>query len=1558
MTSIDIYVRETPQNLRETPQVYEPYAVRQSQIFIGDDLRTLLANPQFVQARDDAFDGWTPEVMDIRVTADGIVLVRGNPGEEWRNTHFRTDNLQAQAIARKTQMAWQRLQELRENSREPSPRPLRSPSPLRGREVVYEREAPRELTERLHKLERENHDLRSRLDRMELQRQLDTLGRQLTGVEARLDRENETTRGLAEQIASLRSEIQKGQAATIDHLKTNNEDLQGGKNGSLTQDIETARVATDEANRARDDLAAQLEKTKEALGQLRDENEDNRAACEQVEGDLTRINQAIQTRDHRPGETSIDATNRFVDTIEGQLTTLGEQVGELAPLREKARAYDAAERQQQAALAPLSQTIDVGIDSIDALPGDVYMVLAAAKTSEASPPTDQFEQAQAEFETDRAATEKITQAREALTENPQRVDDELEQLKPENEDNRAAREQAEGELSRINQAIQKGDHSGENPIDAINQFVDTIKKQSATLGEQTEELDLLRETAEAYEEAQRKQQAALATLSKTLGVNIDSIDTLPGAVSTALAAAKARETQLARQSAATKGELTEQLGIAQRKVKRLEAAAQQVAAKHAETVEELESKAKRTEARVKEAKANARELSLELCDKTSALEAEKSKTSGQARELAAFRDQVSFLETQAIEAGEREAQLRETMRGLQGTVADNEGESHSQKRILDRLQGELTAAQEENRTVTQALEEAREALRKATREHKASTREQASTIDTLTRQVEALKRKVAQAESNEEEQTRTLQAAKEAKREAEKQHRVLTAQLEDLRGENEVLKRKVGRKDQTIERQKAELTKAREECSEAVMRQSEMRGTHQSEENRLETRVEELTDALREAKQARDGSSNRNGELQRELTEMRQELQEAKGLLEAKEQAQARLIEQLARSNEEKRRLSELLGTIESYERTCAYLRTAPRSLEEELGAAQFNGPKYTLLPGDIKSLIEDLKVQIKALKMEQQAVRSKETVILDLQSDLACERANGEQATKRIAGLEAKLEEQEKEFERLKQTHQENRSKQSTTLSSLRSKLASVREETATTLSEKNQETRALQEENRKLTHTIGQQHTTIRRLEEELAAFRTSYDALESDHEGLKDKFAALKAQHKELIRTHEELGEEREHYQEGATLFEQEYNKQRQEALELQRQLSELRPAFEALEKKDQALAEENQHLYTLFGEVHQQLQEAAGLLEADQQVQAGCSEELEALRKEQERLMGILDAIDQIERENQSFQEPKSLAEEFAELTPSGPANEKLPDNIRSLIESLKEQLLMLQGEQKKIEELEFTVAELNAQLDKAEQETGIESRTVAELRSALAAQEEDVTASRDTFKEKQDLIESLMFKLSKAREEAEQAKARNVEMITAQEKKERELEKKLRIQTAANDKLQIEFDELSSNHYDLFEENGAFSSRIKDLEQQLRALRENLVQLQKEKESAEEDRGLLHGAFGEQQAKAQRLESEIYDMRQALEGIQGVNDRLREEKVALYRVFSTHVAKGVNTPEDAEYALQMMKNQQVRDFDEKQPSIEQLLEEVQKTDAAKREMEASRDAALLRVRTNI
>ncbi|MCP5505348.1 MAG: hypothetical protein H7A38_00495 [Chlamydiales bacterium] len=1093
MVEIDIYVRGAPQNLRETPQVYDPYAVQQSEIFIGDNLQTLLANPQFVRARDDAFDGWTPDVMDIRVTADGSVLVRGNSGEEWRDTHFRTDDREVQQIATKTQEAWRRLQRSRESSRESSPRPVGSHSPLREREVVYEREAPRELTERLRQLERENQDLRSRLDRMELQGQLGALGRQLDDALARLDGANETIRGLADQMRALQAEIREIQR----RQDQTNQTLQG----AIAVGLSLFATLAQQGQLSREQAAT--------IDRLRADNE------------------------------RLQGTN-------------------------------------------------------DALTRD----LAAA----------------------RAATEEVSRAQGALTAQLTRVQEELRQLGSENEGNRRARAQAEGELAN-----------------------------------------------------------------------------------------------------------------ATREVERLKGAAKKVAATHAEAVEALEGKVKSVELSAAASKQEVRGLRKELDEKSDALAAEERKTANQARELAALREQVSSLEGSARAAGEREAALRARVRELEGIVGEKEEEARTQQKTLDRLQGDLAAAQEENGSLTKALEAAQTALAKATLEHETSKREQSSTITTLTRQVEELKRKVARAEANEQEQTKALETAEGARRAAEKQSRALAEQLEEVKSAHDTLAKEGEQKDRKIDRLNADLTKAREEQSDAAMQHSEMRKAHEGELKRLDGKVKELTAALKEAEEAQGRVAHENDELRRELREVRQELQTAKDQLEVNKQAQAKLTGKLDHSNEEKKRLSDLLAAIELYEKKCASLRTTPLSFGEGL-AAEFKGPKYTFLPGDIKSLIEDLKGQIKALNADKQAARSLEGEIAGLKIDLEDEKAKGE---RKASSFERQLAEKEGDLEALKIASAAKQKKQEETIQSLRTTLHARKEETEAALAEKERTIGSLKEEIRNLTRTTDQQQETIRTLEAELAALKGRYESLDQEHEDLKAKFSDLEAQHKALLRAHEGLREEQKDSQDRATLYEKQYDEKRLKVLEIENELSKLRLALETLEKKDRALAEENQRLYALFGEGVHTFNEAELALDTMKHKQVRALKQKDGtIAEQQQEIERLLGSVQKTEEKRRAMKAEKEAAlkresETAAELSRAQGRNR-----------ALEKELATAQEGRARLQQDVESANEQNASLLR-------EGERQREAMKALAAKNQ---ATVDQ------LLEQHSAQLLKAQQEAEQAKA--------------------------------------------------------------------------------------------------------------------------------------------------------------------------------------------------------
>ena len=200
----DIHVNDRPIRLFDNARaVYDDYALQSfSKISIYSNIKKLLANTEFRQAAREVLGSLN--LIEIKVRGrDGQVLVRdpNSPFSEFTLIKFKpTENVRE--IANRTQEAYQRFQDSRPSSFDSFPRS--TSSPLRERHFVHESGPFPQFQERLETLEHENFELRSKLENLGLERDLEKTHQLLEEAKKILAQVVKKTKNLEKHLASFK----------------------------------------------------------------------------------------------------------------------------------------------------------------------------------------------------------------------------------------------------------------------------------------------------------------------------------------------------------------------------------------------------------------------------------------------------------------------------------------------------------------------------------------------------------------------------------------------------------------------------------------------------------------------------------------------------------------------------------------------------------------------------------------------------------------------------------------------------------------------------------------------------------------------------------------------------------------------------------------------------------------------------------------------------------------------------------------------------------------------------------------------------------------------------------------------------------------------------------------------------------------------------------------------------------------------------------------------------------------------------------------------------------
>lgn len=1011
MIDVDVYVRGRFQDLKgSAPEIYDDYAVRSaSEIFIQDDLHTLLFKPEFIKARDDVFGGRSPEFIDIRVSPRGDVFVKAPGSSDWLDTRFNHADTHVKAIAAKTQRAYQELQ----RSRESSPAPTRAPSPLSERHVVHEQSFPYpEVRDELESLRMNNQELRERLQQLEGQGHLDRSDSLLRAIFEQLRENQKANQALLAEIGGLREEVRKGQHDTQQSLgqcldllarleeqsRLSPAQLEGlhqlrEDNAHLQEELRGAREEARVANEAKDRFESALEKARGELERLREENVDLKRA-------LREVDEAFDGRKLRnePNPAAIRRLISAMDALEERVRVQGK---ELSTLREIAQAYEQAMLQQQRALHTVGETLGREVPSIEDLPGAVAEMKASLQRE----------------------IQLVTDAKREVEERERALLEELGQLKPEN-----AR-LFEG-LAAIEDAI-RGGNRGEESIP------DTISRLIRELGEKGHTLE---EAVEAHQSAMQKQQRALSAVGRTLRREISSIEELPGAVSDALQQAKEREADLTRRTLQAEAELSgerslevdeqlrsealrrelgnmrQELVQARGEIEALKGAARKVAEQHQAEVDGLRGEVEAKGREVKKQKALARDLKEQLGIATRDLEAERRKTGLQESEIRRLGERVSFLEGQeqldVVSAQKREverqvralqAQLEEKGGGidlLTRKVERREATIESQKRDLTKAREELAdealrrsqtdlAHREEVIPLRARVQELTEGLAEA----EERGRRVGETNADLQHQLKETKRELEQARLQHSSDERTnLEMAEELERMTAEKNRLeqLLGAIDQLERENHLLTAKTKSLANELEELTgpafANLPKDLRLIIKALKSQIAELKQEQRALDEMEQRIVSLRLDLEEQTEATERSEGTVARLQRKLKAQEKVFEELDASHQAKRNKQSEVLSQLRakiRSGREEserqidlrnEEIGELQGEKKDLEHKVAMQATTILETQRKLDILQSN---YE----DVDRRNEELLERLRVLK-NHNAVLSQEILKLEEERD------------------------------------------------------------------------------------------------------------------------------------------------------------------------------------------------------------------------------------------------------------------------------------------------------------------------------------------------------------------------------------------------------------------------------------------------------------------------------------------------------------------------------------------------------------------------------------------------
>lgn len=826
--SSDILVRGRPIGLSERdPEIFHDYAIsRDTAISIMPSMEALIADPTFRHSVRETLR-CSPTLVEIKVSAkDGTVFVKDPRNRESRYQPVDYEAKAAvQKVARRTQAAYDRLIGSPSSSRRSYPPRVASPvydhaartaRPRSYQHIPSPTFQPEFYESRIHDLERENRELRGRVENLELRGQLERSEQLCRDTMRQLSESQDTVRELQDTVAALLRNLEGEQEA---HQRTN-ESLaasvliniilatalqgMGGRNAELQRQLEELQAqhrALGVHSEAHDHILQTAQELTEASSpdDLISKIKDLQAAL------------ASEQERSRGLEHALSQSEEERRSLQSRLEAADRELRQLRPENAELRRDLEKARQE---LAEIARAVSGGLQSGETLPQ-----LAKRYHETIARLEGQLDET---LQANRGLQEIIRGIRSELPHAPERDADlpgAIRALRQSQEEADLARQALHDELEAL-----KLQHSGKVAIlDRIGEVLDKKGEPHESLPELVSALEgenrELKERIATHVAAQARRDEILARVGELTGERIETIEDLPSAVQSALGKVEQRAVAANRRADSLQDRvsaLTEELKETQRAhkqeiaAKKEEVRAQELRALQAESdllgqderVLELEDQAealrrecgKATRALREAEKRHAGELSelrSALHSAVQDLGQERETTVALRKEVAALKQAAHDTELRHQEAlRKQEVAHRQEITPLRERLAEVTLLTEEQSRRIASLEEELLAAHEATRVSDQRRE--RE-LRELEEAHQ-------GVLAPLKAQLERAEAALSEATSTEESQQASILAlTKEVatlKATLEERAQISSEELQRLREESEHLRALLGQIDE------------------------------------------------------------------------------------------------------------------------------------------------------------------------------------------------------------------------------------------------------------------------------------------------------------------------------------------------------------------------------------------------------------------------------------------------------------------------------------------------------------------------------------------------------------------------------------------------------------------------------------------------------------------------------------------------------------------------------------------------------------------------------------------